>query len=188
MNRKEAIIITVVVVLIIAAIGAYISSTGDDNNNISINENVSKIEYFALTDETTTSTVNGSAFTFNDHGSDYDVVIICDFNIGYSDFGGLIFDTTNASINVVLSSYNIDLSNSGTFYQTFEDHSTIRVGSDQYSNTAYNGGGAGHIVLGLNAKGGSSQIDLKVLIGSKIRDDGAMITGVQKTELSFLLR
>lgn len=124
---------------------------------------------------------------FNDHGSEYDVVIICDFNIGYSDFGGLIFDTTNASINVVLSSYNTDLSNSGTFYQTFEDHSTIRVGSDQYSNTAYNGGGTGHIVLGLNAKGGSSQIDLKVLIGSKITEDGLMITGVEKTELTFPL-
>ena len=178
MSRKKLylVLIIVTIITIISATIVYdyhhCCKTNDDD--------IQKVESFSIIDAYKGSSVNGSAIRFNKSNFHSDISMILNFSITSEDFGGLCVDSKNLIVDSILTSYQNDPLHQNTFIQTLEEHSTIFVGRNLYSTEALGGGGTGLMTLEFSIKNNSDSetpVEILITLGSKITEDGQLLTG-----------
>lgn len=177
MTRKTRYLIPIIIAVSIFVCFAMICT---NNHNSVIDDDIQTIESFNIVDSYSGSSVNGSIVRFNHSGSHSDISLMLNFYISPNDFGGLCIDSTDVSLESILSTYQDDPLHQNTSVQKLEDHTTIYIGRNLYSTEAPGGGGTGLMIAEFNIlKHSDSDATTKILItiGSKITDDGRLITG-----------
>lgn len=167
-------------IIIAVSIIVCIAMTYPNNHDPVIDDDIQTIESFDIVDPYSGSSVNGSIIRFNHSGSHSDISLMLNFYIAPDDFGGLCIDSTDVSLESILSSYQDDPLHQNTSVQNLEDHTTIYVGRNLYSTESPGGGGTGLMIAEFNILDHSDSdatIEILITIGSKITDDGRLITG-----------